>query len=105
MSGRASHHARDPLAAVLDVRADVVEDEPREPICVSARVRHRDDAAHRGTDQHEPVEPQSLDERGEVAGLIGVLVRAARRPGALTVATHIGHDQAKAVLEDTGPVR
>src|SRR4029453_12114907 len=49
--GPASDHLCDALAARLDVGTDVVDDQTRQTIWMGARVRHRDDAAHRGADQ------------------------------------------------------
>ena len=66
------------------------------------RIGHRDDAAHRGADQHEPVEFEPIDERGEIVGLIAILIGAFGRPGALAMAAHIHRDNVGAVLQMAG---
>ena len=63
------------------------------------RVRHRDDAAHRGAEQNEPAEAEPIDESREVAGLVAIGVGAVRRPRALAMAAHIQRDDMEAVAE------
>ena len=63
------------------------------------RIGHRDDAAHRGADQHEPVEFEPIDESGEIAGLIAILIGAFGRPGALAMAAHIHRNNVRAILD------
>ena len=92
----------DPLAAGLDIGPDVVDHQPAQPVGMLRGIDHRDDAAHRGADQHEPVDPEPIDQRGEIAGLIGILVGAVRRPGALAMAAHIHRDEVGAVLDPPG---
>ena len=74
----APHRLGDPLAARLGVGADVVDDQTLQPVRVLAGVRHRDDAAHGRAGQGEAPEPEGVDERAQVTGLVAVLVGAGR---------------------------
>src|SRR5215469_1333437 len=65
-------------------------------------VGHCNDAAHRGADQRELFEPEPVGKRRQISGLIGVLVRPGRRPGALAVTAHIERKDAIAMLELPG---
>ena len=63
------------------------------------RVGHGDDAAHRGADQRESREAELVDDRGEIADLVTVLIRAGGRPGALSVTAHVHRDEVVAIVE------
>jgi hypothetical protein len=81
---------------VFGVGADVVDDEAVQPVRMVGGVGHRDDAAHRRADEDEPAQSQPVDKRRQIAGLVGVLVGARRRPGALAMAAHIHRDHMEA---------
>ncbi len=66
------------------------------------RIGHRDDPAHRGTDQHKALDPERVDEGREIRHLVGVLIGAVGRPGALAMAAHIHRDEMAAVAEPPG---
>src|SRR5207245_768061 len=85
----APDHLRDALAARLDLGPDVVDHQMRQTIRMGAGVGHRDDAAHRGSDEREPREPELVDARGQITDLVAVLIRARSRPAALAVAAYV----------------
>jgi hypothetical protein len=95
----AAHHLRDSLAARLRVRTDVVDDQMCQSLGMSLGVCHRDDAAHRGADQREALEPELVRDRGEISDLVAILVGAVRRPGALPVSAHVRGDHVEALAK------
>src|SRR3984893_674046 len=98
----AANHLGDALGARLWIGADVVDDQPEQPVRVLRGISHRDDAAHRGADQDKLSEPEPSGELGQVAGLIGVAVGAGRGPRALAVTADIEREDAIAILEVPG---
>ena len=98
----APYRRGDPLASGLDVGADVVEDQSLQPVRMRAGVGHRDDPAHRRSDQGESSQRQRVHERSQIADLILVLVGAGRGPRALAMAAHVGGDETEPVLEVPG---
>src|SRR6202011_2101752 len=98
----AANHLGDALGARLWIGADVVDDQPEQPVRVLRGISHRDDAAHRGAYQDELVEPEPGSELGQIARLIGVAVGAGGRPGALPVTAPVEGEDAIAILEVPG---
>ena len=98
----APYRRGDPLASGLDVGADVVEDQSLQPVRMLPGVGHRDDPAHRRSDQGESSQRQRVQECGQIADLILVLVGAGRGPRALAMAAHVGGDETEPVLEAPG---
>src|SRR5205823_10769741 len=95
----AAHEPGDAAAAGLDIGADIVEHQTAQPVGILRGVDHRDDAAHRGADQYKAADAELIDERRQIAGLIGVLVGVVLRPGALAVAAHIHRNNVRAILD------
>src|SRR5437588_481007 len=85
-------HGSIPSSGGLDIWPDIDEHEAARSLCVLRGIDHGDDAAHRGAAQDKPINPELIGERGEVAGLIGILICALGRPGALAMAAHIYRD-------------
>jgi len=73
-----------------------------QPVRMCTGVGHRDDPAHRGSDQGESSQRQRVHERSQIADLILVLVGAGRGPRTLAMAAHVGGDETEPVLEVPG---
>jgi hypothetical protein len=85
--GRLRGERGDLASAVdADLGTDVDEDEPGQPPAVPAGPGQRVDAAERHAHQHEPLEPEGLEESLEVADVALGRVVHLRRPLAVAVA-------------------
>jgi hypothetical protein len=98
----AADHPGDTLGPRLGVGPDIVDHQPQEPVAILGSIGHRDDAAHRGADQHELVEFEPLGELRQVLRLILIAIGAGRGPGALPVPAHIEREDVKPILEVPG---